>query len=256
MAYQTSTISFGPRFAPRSAPFTFWFIVASVALWFFAFLAPPVAALASSLAVHSEALAQRPWALLTYPLVNVGMQPFFMLMMGFVLWWAGSDVERWWGTTIHAVFVLTVCAVTAVLISLGASALGAAVPIAGAGIALSAVLTIWSLRNLRTPIMLLIVPAYGWVLLVLEILSLWYGFGPVLGLFAVAGGVGLPAAYFYFGHHLHRIFQKTGGKPKPPKPPKPNRRAEAERQSREKRVADIFERSGLRVVDEDDRGKR
>ena len=254
MAYQTSTLSFGPRFAPRSAPFTFWFLVAAVAIWFLSFLSPAVSELIKLLEVRSDALGSRPWSLFTYPLVNRAIPPFYMLMMGFVLWWSGSEVERWWGTKIQAAFVLIVSALTALLIVLGGRMLGGGVTVAGAGIALSAVLTIWSLRNLRTPIMLLFVPAYGWVLLLLEALTLWFGFGPVLGLFAMAGGVGLPAAYFYYGHRLHALFARSGQAK--PRAPKPNRRDEAERREREKRVAEIFERSGLRSVDDDKQPRR
>lgn len=252
MSYQCSTVSFGPRFEPRTAPLTFWLLVAAIVFWLGAFLAPPLRGLADLLLFRAETWTAQPWSLFTYPLVNLSGQPFFFLLMGYVFWWSGAETERWWGTRVHAVFLLTVSAVTALLLALGSGLLATGAAAMGLGIPLCAVLTVWSLRNLRTPIILMIVPAYGWVLLVVEVLTLWMAYGPALGLFALAGGVGLPAAYFYWGHHLHQMLKRNTRPPGRPQAPRSGRRDEAERKAREKRVADIFERSGLRVVDEDE----
>jgi hypothetical protein len=235
--------SFGPRFAPRSAPVTFWYLVSALALWFGAFLLNAQDALVSSLAFGAAEPLLRPWTFLTHPWVW-HYDPFSTLLLGYVVWWSGADTEQWWGSRVHGVFLAVVMAATAGLLWLSTSLLGTPALLAGAAAPLCAVLTIWCLRHLHSVILLIFIPVPGWLLLTVEVLVLWMSYGPVQGLFAVAGASGLPALYYYQGHRLHRAFNNVRAAGQ-------QRRRAAEQRERDRRVKEIFERSGLRSVDDD-----
>jgi hypothetical protein len=236
-----TTVSFGPRFHPRSAPVTFWFIIAALVLNLVMFLGgEAVAPLLQALVYDPSTFPAQPWTLLTSPFVNP-MSPFWFLLFGYILWWVGVDQERWWGSKVHARLMVVVSIATGLLLALSTHLLpgaGAAMPMVGAGAILCALFTAWCLRNPTATIILLIVPVSGRLLLVVELASLWWAYGPFHGIFAVLGSGGLSALYYYQGHRFHRWL---------------NSRAKGQAKRRnDRRFARMMKRSGLRVVDDDE----
>ena len=243
-------VSFGPRFSPRSAPVTFWLIVSSAVLLVTFFAATANSALAMALAAQftfdPAAVAERPWTVLTYPLLNV-THPFWFLLLGYMLWWAGADLERWWGSRVHAGFLLAVTCTTALMV-VCASLLAPAQPkvsLVGAEPLLAALFCVWGLRNPRSSVLLLIVPVTGAVVAILAVASVWFTYGVYYGFFATLGSAGLGALYFYHGHHFHQVVRKLG--------PTPEERAARQRDKRFKR---IMEQTGLHLVDDDEEQRR
>ncbi len=243
-------VSFGPRFSPRSAPVTFWLIVSSAVLLLAMFAASAnrewALLLAAQFSFDPSAVAVRPWTVLTYPLMNFS-NPFWFLLMGYCLWWVGADLERWWGSRVHAGFLLAVTCLTALMVycaTLLAPRMGQAV-LVGASPLLAALMTVWGLRNPRSTVVLIIVPVTGAVVAVLAVASIWFSYGIYHGLFATLGSAGLGALYFYQGHHFHQVVRKIG--------PTPEERAARDRDRRFRR---IMEQSGLYLVDDDEEHRR
>jgi hypothetical protein len=251
MAQTSYSISFGPRFDRRTAPVTYWYLVAALVIWVLGFLAPG-AGLGEALAFRADSWTQRPWTLVVYPLHWVGMHPLNVLMLGYVLWWSAGDNEMWWGPRVQAGFFVAMAAGMALALALGGAAFGEGATASGPGALISGSLTIWCLRHLEAQILLLFVPVTGRLLLGLEILVLWWSYGPALGVCAVLGCPGLAVAYFYWGHHLHQIPRRLGldaGS-------RQARQVRRQKTERDRRVREIFERSGLHVVDDDEKGSR
>ncbi|MCC7491628.1 MAG: rhomboid family intramembrane serine protease [Fimbriimonadaceae bacterium] len=237
-------VSFGPRFTPRSAPVTFWLLVTFAALLLLRFASsagPGGAALDMALAYQPGAWLQRPWTLLTWPLLNF-MGPFWALLAGWFFWWVGSDLERWWGSRIHGAFLLGITVTTALAVSLGAALLPqATVNLLGALPLGEALLCVWGLRNPRATVILLIVPVTGTVLVALAVATVWFAYGVVGGFFACLGSCGVAALYWWRGERLHALLRRL-----PPDPAKRTARR------RDQRFEQIMKQSGLRLVDDED----
>lgn len=208
MAQAVPQISFGPRFHPSTAPVTFWLVVASVVGWVLGVFSPAVPAL---LALDTQAWLERPWTLVTYPLVSVGA-PLGPLLLCWVTWWVGAEVERWWGSRVQAGFLLTVVVATGLLLWGAGHLLGTAVGDATLATPFVALLVIYALRNPRRTVLLLVLPLPVAALAALAAVNQWYRFGPWAGLAGLLGGVGLPAAYYYWGHHFHRLLARRPGR--------------------------------------------
>ncbi len=241
-------VSFGPRFHPRTAPVTFWFIVGSAAVSIALFFLGATGAgpLLRLLVCRPTSALAEPWTVLTYPFVNP-MNPFFFLLMGYVLWWAGADLERWWGSRVQAWGMVTVSLAVTLLLA-AATALNPAAgepTLVGAGPILAALLTVWGLRNPRATVILLIVPVSGTVIAVLAVAGVWFDYGPYHGLFAALGSSGLAALYLHRGNRFHRFVNRFIGTPEA--------RAKKER---DKRFQKLMKHSGLREVKDDERPHR
>lgn len=237
-------VSFGPRFHPRTAPVTFWFIVGSAAVSISLFFLGATGAgpLLRLLVCRPTTVPAEPWTVLTYPFVNL-MNPFFFLLMGYVLWWAGTDLERWWGARVQAGLMIAVSLAVALLLA-GATAMnpaGGEPTLMGAGPILAALLTVWGLRNPRATVILLIVPVSGAVIAALAVAGVWFDFGPYHGFFAALGSSGLAALYYYRGDRFHRLVNRFIGTPEA--------RAKKER---DKRFQKLMKHSGLHEVKDDE----
>lgn len=245
----STTMSAGPEFSRHRAPVTFWFVAVGGCLGLLSLLVPAFNQVLELLAFQPQALLARPWTLVTYPFAVSAGSPFGLLLTLYVLWWSGSDNEQWWGPRVQAGFLVAISAATALALTGAWLAGGAPAGAAGVAIPLCACLTVWCLRNQGATILLLIVPVSAKLLLVIEVLSLYAMYvhaGLLNALLAVLACPGLAALYFYRGHALHRFFKQLGQR-RPPRAPRPDR-AKTERDAR---VREIFERSGLHVVDDD-----
>lgn len=247
MAYQ---FSFGPRFAPRSAPVTFWFIIAAAVVNLALFFGGARAGgLLPQLVYDPSVFPARPWTLFTSPLINY-MDPFWFLLLGYVFWWVGAEQEQWWGSRVQAGFLAAVAVGTGLMLALSTGLFSGSGPrpvAAGAGALLCGLFTVWCLRFPDRQVILLFVPIAGRFLLVLELAMLWWAYGPVHGLFAVLGSGGLAALYYYRGERFHRFLRDRR------RPPRP--RASREERQRERRFRQIMESSGLHLVEDDEESK-
>lgn len=246
-------VSFGPRFHPRSAPVTFWLIAVSAVLslvWFFAGLAPGADfGLAQRLMFEPSRFGQQPWSPLTYPLLNP-IGPFWFLLLGYMLWWCGADLERWWGSRVQFGFLLAVSVASAGFVALGAwlAPTMAAAPLAGAGPLLAALFCVWGLRNPRQQIILLIVPVSGAVMAALAVAIVWWDYGVYQGFFVALGSAGLGALYWWQGQQFHRLLRRFGGSPQN----QAKRREAKAKRDRDKKFQRIMKSSGLHLVDDDE----
>lgn len=235
--------SSGPRFHPRSAPVTFWLLVVTVLIAIAAFFGgAAVTAAIERLIFVPELGLQQPWTMLTYPVIGP-FDPISLFFIGYVLWWSGADTERWWGSLVHGLVLLAVTVAVALLFLL-AHTLNPTLPTKpayGLMLPMAVGLTIWCLRHLNAPVYLLFIPVTGWLILLLEVAFTWWRYGPYFGFFAVLGAIGLPAAYYYWGHHLHRFGARLGLSPEA-----------RERRQRNRRFKKIVKQSNLRLVDDDE----
>ena len=243
-------ISFGPRFHPRSAAVTFWVIVASAVSSLVAFLVSGSAGageLFANLFVFSpsEALS-RPWSLVLYPLLNV-QSPFWFLLLAYVMWWCGSDLEHWWGAKVQAGFLLAVTIAGGLMACLAAALRPDAggVLLSGAGILMESLLCAWGLRNPTRQVILIILPVTGLVIAVIAFLGVWFNYGVYHGFFIMLGTTGLAALYVTRGEHFHRFLRRF----------EPDKQAKDAKQ-RDQKFQRIMAKSGLHLVDDDDDEKR
>ncbi|MBI2300533.1 MAG: hypothetical protein HYU66_16610 [Armatimonadetes bacterium] len=246
-----TAISFGPRFHPRSAPVTFWFLVATLVVWLLGFFGGAAAEPALRLMVFSPlTVASMPWTLLTHAIVNLA-DPIGLFFLSYVFWWVGCDLERWWGSRVHAGFLAAMSLGCNGMVTLG-HLLNPAAPVGiqalGLGALLCGLFTVWALRNPSARVLLLILPVSAWVIAGLEIAFTWYVYGPFLGLFAVLGTAGLAALYFYKGQRFHAFLRRFGRRPPPPSKGRPTR----EDRQRDKRFQEIMRNSGLHLVEDDE----
>lgn len=239
-------LSFGPRFHPRSAPVTFWVIVSAVvvtALAFLSGLSQGASGLLTDLFVFQPAAAlQRPWTLLLYPFLNL-QQPFWFLLMAYVIWWCGTELERWWGWRVQLGFLLAVTisgglfAMLATAVAPGQGGIG----LSGAGIIMEALLCAWGVRHPQRQVILLFVPVTGLVIAIISCLGVWFTYGAWHGFFVMLGTCGLAALYVTKGEHFHRFLRRFQGDPQA-----------REARRRDKQFQRIMAKSGLHLVDDDD----
>jgi len=239
-------ISFGPRFQPRSAPVTFWIIVVSAVISAAAFLSGlsqgAGGVILQLFVFRPETALHQPWTLLLYPLLNV-TNPFWFLLTAYVIWWCGSDLERWWGPRVQLGFALTVT-IAGGLMAVIATAIAPGqgqVLLAGGGILMESLLCAWGARNPRQQVILLIVPVSGLVIAIIAALGVWFTNGPYHGFFIMLGTAGLAALYVTKGEHFHRFLRRFQGDPKA-----------KEAKARDKKFERIMAKSGLHLVDDDD----
>lgn len=241
----TTTVSFGPRFHPRTAPVTFWYIVASAVLTIVVFFTtqwPELAvALVRQLVFSADTVAAKPWTLLTYPLLNI-QSPFWLFLSLYVCWWVGSYCELWWGSRIQLGFMVAVAVGMALGLLLGQLiAPGSPRAMAGIGAAplIAAWMTIFALRGPGKPIILFILPVPAGIVALITLASLWWWYGPMLGLFAVLGTGGLAWLYYAHGHRFHDLLRRL----------RPDAKTR-EKRARERRFRRLMKKSGLTDTDD------
>lgn len=243
----SARLASGPRFHPRSAPVTFWYLVASVVLGVVVFFTNgSQSPLLAALVFQPADITHQPWTLLTDALLNY-VGPFWFLLLGYVIWWVGSDLERWWGWRVQVGFLVAVAVASNGLMTLAHLVMpgyGFIPSAIGSRTLLCALFTVWALRAPDRGILLIFVPVSAAVVMYLEIAMTWYSYGPYYGLFAVVGSAGLGALYYHYGHRLHQFFRNLR-KPKGPRPVE----GDGETDRRFKRIMDS---SGLHLVDDDE----
>ncbi|NUQ01251.1 MAG: hypothetical protein HUU35_15495, partial [Armatimonadetes bacterium] len=119
------------------------------------------------------------------------------------------------------------------------------VRLAGAEPLVAALFTVWGLRNPEATIVLIIVPVTGLVVALLSAATVWWSYGVYHGLFVALGSAGIGALYLSQGHRLHHLLKRF----------RPDPRDKAARQ-RDKRFQQIMEKSGLRLVDDEEKRPR
>jgi hypothetical protein len=136
--------------------------------------------------------ASRPWTLFTYPIISEGSL-WGTLFAAFMMWWAGSSLERSWGTRWFAGFFFGISAVFAICVWAGTTVLGTGWGGAWAGLWLPTfgVFIAWATLNPWATINLYgVIPIRAAYLAILDILFLWFAMRhPLLGLFAQGGNV-------------------------------------------------------------------
>lgn len=242
----TTTISFGPRFHPRTAPVTFWYIIASAVLtivFFFTTQWPPVAAaFLRQVMFSADTVATKPWTLLTYALLNI-QSPFWLFLSLYVCWWVGSYCELWWGSRIQVGFMLAVAVGMALGLLLGQLIAPNHLPaMSGLGAAplIAAWMTIFALRGPGKQIILFILPVPAGIVALITLASLWWCYGPIGGFFAVLGTGGLAWLYYAHGHRFHTALRRV----------LPDAKTR-EKRARDRRFRRLLRKSGL--TDTDDR---
>lgn len=124
------------------------------------------------LAFEPHKLFQRPWTLLTYPLLNIGFVN--MLLSGFWWWFMGSAMERFWGSKRFITAWIALVAASALGIWLGFLISGSYQIIFGWYLPLAALTVAWSVTHKGQGVML-----YG----LLPVRSQWLAWISVAGVF-------------------------------------------------------------------------
>lgn len=244
-----TSVSFGPRFHPRTAPLTFWYVVSGIAVYLLWVVLGGGSgggeALGRALAFDPASWTGRPWSLLTHPLLHTGL-PFWVALTLYVSWWLGVDCEQWWGSRVQAGFMVAMSLAMAVAMLLARAAGLPVGPVAGAAALIAGWVTIFALRGPTRIIVLIVIPCPAWLVATLTLLTFLVVSGPLTGLLAVLATSGLAAAYFYWGHKLHELWQSVSHAPA--------RQAAREKRARDRKFKHLMVISGL--ADEDDEPRR
>ena len=224
-------------------------------------------ALQNVLALGPDSLPGRPWSLVTWPLFG-GKDFVALLFSGFWAFSIGGSLERSWGWKGYLGFFAACSALTGLTLWLGMRLLVAPLWMSGLWLALAAPTFAWCRINRREIIRLYFcipvpAPILGWLTLALTFFGIsMAGGNPLLGLFALSG-CGL-AHYWASGGRPSLTLARRGGEsrgrftnfePESRKAPGGNpltRLAEErKRKERDKKLAEMFKRSGY----DDDEGK-
>jgi len=171
-------------FSTQDTPFTWGLIAANfitLALATFRVLDP------SWLVLSVPGALERPWTLLTYPLVSLGI--INMLFYGLWLYFIGSALERAWGTFNYAIFFVVVSVVSGISMEIGALLthsmlfIDSWLPLAGVTLAFCLLMPEETIFLLFFPIK---AKWLGWLEMVILFFT-YAGHSPLLGLFALAG---------------------------------------------------------------------
>jgi len=184
----------GGNFLMRSAaPLTLALILSNLVTLVLGYAAAGLfGPLLSHLVFNGSAPWREPWSFVTYPFIYGG-NLWNTLFSALVLWWAGSSLERAWGTRWFAVFFFGVSAAFALSLWLGGTVLGfqGAPVIPGLFLPTFGVFTGWALLNPNMPVSIWgVIPVKALYLAIASAFFLWYLIGhPVLGLFAQGGNL-------------------------------------------------------------------
>lgn len=124
------------------APATMAILILEIA----AFIIVAVGRLQHLLVLDLERLGQRPWALLTYPLVlgPVGVSGMLALLFsGLWLWYIGGSMERTWGTTRFVASWVLLVVISGAGVLAGAGLSRSAIQVYGMSLPLSALTVSW-----------------------------------------------------------------------------------------------------------------
>ncbi|HVH31198.1 MAG TPA: rhomboid family intramembrane serine protease [bacterium] len=194
---------------PGDCPVTWALIIANGLTFLLDFIGS--GSLESALVFYTGTVLQRPWTLLTYPLV-AGGSIFWILLSAYILWLFGGSLERAWGSRQYAVFWALVAVTSALGLELGSTLTGRHVPLTGVGLPLASIVLVWATMNPSEVLLAyFVIPMQArWLGLIVLILTV-FSFPFPLGIFALAG----PAVAVWFlrwgryGQLLHR-----GGRPR------------------------------------------
>jgi len=184
----------GGSFLKRNAaPLTLILILSNVVTLVLGYAAPGLfGPLLSHLTFNGIEPWREPWAFLTYPLVYNG-DLWNTLFSALILWWAGSSLERAWGTRWFAAFFCGVSAAFALSLWLGGISIGfqSAPVIPGIFLPAFGVFTGWAFVNRNVLVNVWgVLPVRALYLAIVDAALLWYLVrNPVLGLFAQGGNL-------------------------------------------------------------------
>jgi len=265
----------GSRFQPRNGaslkeiPITWGLIGANVVTFFLAFLGMRAGwgeTLFRMLALTPESHL-RPWTFLTWPLV-AGLDVFGLLINGYITFQFGGSLERSWGQKLFGGFMAATSLLTGLTLWLGMLLLRAPTIEFSMWLPITAMVVAWATINRRETIrlaFLIPVPAL-WVAVIGVVFAFFHvsikGSHPLLGLFALSG---CGAAYLWMirdrwlkprksaanSNTRFVDFDKEVKDAKPSSNPFTRAAEERKRRERDKKLEEMFRRSGY-----DDDGNR
>lgn len=205
-------------------------IAAAVAFLLFFFTFAAGSPIYHWLAFQAGRWSTRPWTWLTYPVMVTS--PLSLLFAGYWLYLVGGSLERSWGSRSFAVLFFTFAALAALAFVPAFYLLGASVSLAGLWLPLSALTVAWAALDPEMEIWFwgilpLKLKALALIDVLLTYFSFGFAYGPVVGLFALAG----PAAAYFYVRKMSRLNLAFGRRQAPrirpllrPEPP-PRERA-------------------------------
>jgi membrane associated rhomboid family serine protease len=247
----------GPGFDPRRlwrgpSPLTFALIAGIVAVFF---LDAAGGRIGESLAFLTVEWWRRPWSLLTWALAGRGDLLGLLFSVGWVYLFAGS-MERSWGTARYGAFLAATTALCALTFWLGSALLGQPAFLASSWAAMGPTVVAWALVNRREVIAFFFIPLPAWAVGALGAAMTWfYAGGQLIGLFALSG---CAAAYLYVAQPTALRVVPGGKRPrsrfdgfeKEVRDARPSRnplvlwKERSARKARDKKLEDMFRRSG------------
>jgi membrane associated rhomboid family serine protease len=186
---QRTTFDLGGFLRQGRCPATIGLIIANAVTfltWFFT-----RSSLVGEFTFSTEAVAARPWSLLTYPLISC-CRPFWVLLACYMLWLFGGSLERAWGTPRFLKFFAAVTVITSGSVWIGSRLLHTPGALVGLGLPLSALVVAWCLMNWEATVLfcfVLPIPARYliWIDVGLTFFDYGVDYDPWLAFFALAG---------------------------------------------------------------------
>ncbi len=177
---------------PGDCPVTWALIIANGLTFLLGFIGSGF--LQSALVFGTGTFLQRPWTLLTYPLV-AGHDVLWVLLSAYILWLFGGSLERAWGNRQYVVFLALVAVASALGVEGGSMLTGRHVLLAGVGLPLASIVVVWTTMNPSEVLLAyFVIPMQArWLGLIVLVFTV-FSFPFPLGIFALAG----PAVAVWF----------------------------------------------------------
>lgn len=143
-----------------------------------------------------------PWTFVTYPLVGANLGVIGLLFGGYWLWIAGGTLERSWGTQRYAIYMLLMCAISALGLWAGTIITGTYIPIVDLWLPLAGVTVSWAMLNPDQQILFFfVIPMKLKYLALLDVALVLISYGQVHLLVGVFALVGCAFSYWYILPH-------------------------------------------------------
>ncbi|HCF88457.1 MAG TPA: hypothetical protein DER41_00710 [Firmicutes bacterium] len=148
------------------------------------------------LAFQPHYLFQRPWTLLTYPMLNTGF--ISMLLSGLWWWFMGSAMERFWGSKRFIVAWIVLVAASALGIWLGFLISGSYQIVLGWYLPLAALTVAWSVTHQGQAVMLYgLIPVKSQWLAWISIAGVFFGYVGTNFFLALCALIGCGVGYLF-----------------------------------------------------------